>query len=221
MTESADATRALAIVAAKLLAAKGKRELAAIVERSSLTVVPGIEQWQVGSRVVEAHRLALVASPEDFVRLRIHENELEDIRWAIASSVKSGTTELAELLVVVRLPWVDMPWAAAYRTAPPAAEDEAPESVVEGAAALANAYGYARVADVLRRSTLEAYDVPSEGLPQRRLVLRLLPRDLVVAERDNDLAEHLRRCITHAATRAAVRIGTVELRVRSDDVTAT
>ncbi|NUO48258.1 MAG: hypothetical protein HOV80_05300 [Polyangiaceae bacterium] len=211
-----DATRALVSVAAKLLAAKGQHDLAAIVERSAISIVPGAEEWQVGSRVVEAHRLALEVGADDFVRLRVRERDLEAIRWAIGSAVKSGTTELAELLVVARLPYLEQPWATAYRTAPPAVDDGAPERVLRAAAELAMAYGLARVAGVLERSLLEAFDLPSDELAQRRLVLRMTSRDLVATERDSALAEQLQRCLVHAGTRASVRIVTVELRVRPE-----
>lgn len=223
MTESlatmplADAPSAVAAVAAKLLSAKGARDLALLVERSSMTLAPGSESWQVGSRTVEAHRLALVVAPDDFVRLRVRERDLDEIRWAVASVVRSATTELTELLVVVRLPVLEVPWSAAYRTAPMAADDSNPEGVITAAAALAEAYGDKRAAAVLRRGVLEMVDVPDEWISQRRVVVRLLPADLVATERDSGLDEMLRKCVTHAATRASARVLTVEIRLRSGE----
>ncbi len=210
-----DAPGAVAAVAAKLLEAKGARELAAILERSAMSLVPGSESWQVGSRTIEAHRLALVVSPDDFVRLRVREGDLDEIRWAIASVVRSGTTELAELVVVVRLPLVDKPWESAYRTAPRAEDDTTPEGVLQAAAALAVAYGSQRAAAVLGHAALETAD-STEGFPtQRRVVVRLLAADLVAVERDPDLDELVRRCVTHAVTRASVRVLSVEVRLRT------
>lgn len=210
-----DAPSAVGLMAAKLLFAKGERDLAALVERSSMTLAPGAESWQVGSRTVEAHRLALVVAPHDFVRLRVRERDLDEIRWAVAATVRTATTELAELLVVVRLPMVDLPWSVAYRTAPIPADDSLPEGVTEAAASLAEAYGHRRAAAVLRRSVLEMIDLPGEWISQRRVVLRLLAADLVATERDPDLDEMLRKCLTHAATRASARVLSVELRLQS------
>jgi hypothetical protein len=209
-----DRSAAVAVVAAKLLAAKGERDLAALVERSSMTQAPGTESWTVGSRMVDACRLALIVSPEDFVRLRVREGDLDEIRWAVASAVRSGTTELAELLVVVRLPFVDAPWSTAYRSSRPAADDTTPEGVIEAAAGLAEAYGHRRAAALLRRSALDMVDIPEEWIAQRRIVLQVVPADLVASERDPDLAEMLRRCVTHAATRASARVLSFEIRLR-------
>lgn len=212
-----DAPQAVASVAAKLLGAKGERDLAALVERSTLTLASGAEAWTVGSRVVEASRLALVVSAEDFVRLRVRERDLDEIRWAVASAVRTGTTELAELLVVVRLPFVEAPWSKAYRTARPAVDDTTPEGVIEAGAALADAYGHRRAGALLRRSLLDMLDIPAEWGVQRRLVLLVTATDLVACERDSDLAEMLRRCVTHAATRASATVLNFEIRLRAAD----
>lgn len=213
----ADPEAALCAAAARLLRSSGREALAELLEHAELRLDATEERWEMGSRSVSAQRVVLVLEPDAFVRLRDDAEALEAARSAIAEVVRSPTTELAELMLVVRLPEVGRPWADVYRqVSPRAPEDDAPERVLAAATALAFAYGAEAVRRALEAAELEAEDLPSEGPRLRRWVVRLLPADLARAERDGPFFDVLRRSVTHAATRAGVRVADVELRVRED-----
>jgi hypothetical protein len=203
---------------ASLLEARGELDLAALVRRASLELAPRSEGWRIGVRAVEAQGFALLCDPTDFARLSEHAEQLARIEASLADAVRTPTTELAGLALVLRLPVVDRSWASAYRDArafePPARPPPTSEQLLHAASALARALGDARAAEALEHAELEHEIVPSSGPPLLRYVLRLGAAELAHAERDRDLAALLERCLRHAATRVDRRVASVELRLR-------
>jgi hypothetical protein len=197
-----------------LLEARGEMELAALVEGAGVEVSGEGERWSMGSREVVASRFMLVVAAPAFVALKGDAAKLAAVREAFASAVRTPETELAELTPVLRLPAVERGWHHVYRSAAPAAAPERaePEAVLGGAAALLEAAGDARGAEMLRRAQLESAPVAGGG--QRslvRCVVRLDPADRVAIDRDVERGERLRRAVRDAGTRAAEAVASVEL----------
>jgi hypothetical protein len=120
-------------------------------------------------------------------------------------------------MLVLALPWIRATWEASYRDAPMAPPDDASDAaVLEGAAALLDALGDAAARSALERAELESAELPTTDVRLRRFVLRLPADALARAESDPDLADRLRRSVTHAATRARSRVADVELRLRTE-----
>jgi hypothetical protein len=204
---------ALRAAARELLAAQGEGRLAAMVDRAAIELAGEGERWSMGSREVLAARLALVVEPAVHVFLSEPER-FAAVRDAFARAVRTPETELAELILIVRLPGIERGWHRAYREAAPPASPERPEpeAVLGGAAALLDALGDPHGAEALRRATLEAAEVPSATPPALiRYVLRLNPADRAAADRDAALAERLRRAVREAGTRAVEAVAGVEL----------
>ena len=212
----------LADAVARVLTARGDDGLAAIVAAGRIEVAPHSETWTFDHRSVEAQRFVLVASPEDFVWLKAHPESLEVLRNAVAGVVDTPTTRLANLSVVVSLvspSGGQTTWGGVYRTAARAPRPPAETAEVGATAeALAQAYGDEFAAGILSRARLErAILSETGGIASVRWVVRLTPADFVAAEKSVSLTDRLVLSITHAATRAAERVGEVELRVRSTD----
>jgi hypothetical protein len=211
----------------RLLRAKGDDALAATVSVSKLERVPGDETWTLDHRPVEAHRFVLVVTPESFAKLREHADSLEVLREALASVVDTPSTRLAGLSLVIALGAPGAPasaapptWGSVYRTSAPSPEGAAdPDGVRRAAAALANAYGDAISARMLADAELTRADLFDNGaITTVRWIVHLSPEDLVAAERSTALGDRIIRCVTHAATRAAERVGEIELRAKAADV---
>lgn len=208
------ATAALRAGALSLLEAQGEREAAALVSMADVEIVGPGEPWLMGSRQVTAHRIALVLDPLSYAAAGRAPRLLEAVRAAFGSAMRTPTTELADLSVVLKLPGIAQGWDRAYRDAPRAADAEHPDpgAVLAGAAELAEALAETKVAAMLRRAELESADAAGGAYPPlMRYVLRLDPADLALAKRAPDLADRLRRAVHDAGTRAAEVVATVEL----------
>lgn len=203
--------------AVRVLAGGGHDALAMIVRDADLELLGRTQTWQVGDRALTAQTLVLTLSAEAFVALRATQGGLDEVRGALAALVRSPTTELAELLVVVRLPIVEQTWEALYRGAATrtAPERPPPEAVLRAASELLAALGDARSAAMLASAELEVASVPSSAeLVVVRYVLRLLPVDLATVQRDDALAERIKRALADAGTRAFEQVSGIELRAR-------
>src|SRR6185503_18619724 len=122
-------------------------------------------------------------------------------------------TELADLMIVVRLPGSGVTWRAAYREAPRQERPDSPdpEAVLEGAAQLLAAMGAKAAAAMLRRAELEQAWLASAEGKLVRYVIRLDPADLAAALRNADLAGQLDEAVKRAGTRAAGMVASVDL----------
>jgi hypothetical protein len=207
----------------RLLRASGEEALAKVVSASTLERLPGTEIWNLDQRSVDAHRFALVVTPEDFVWVKGRSEAVDELRKAFAAVVDSPSTRLASLSLVVALDGgagahgaMARTWASVYRTAAPEPEPPAePGRVRATATALAHAYGDPVAARLLVSAELLRAELSeSEGITLVRWVVRLRPDDLALAERETSLGDRVLRCVTHAATRATERVGEVELRAR-------
>ena len=212
------AVAALRAGAAELLAARGEPELGALVAAADVEIIGAGEPWAMGSRAVTAHRIALVVDAPVHAALTADPTRVAAIRDAFDAAMKTPETALLDLAIVLRLPAVRIGWHRAYRSAPPSYEADRPppEAVLEGAAALLDAGAGAdtKAAAMLRRATLEAAEVPGTSSPPLvRYVVRLEPPDRVLAEREPEIADRLRRAVHDAGTRASEAVATVELAV--------
>jgi hypothetical protein len=237
---STSAAAALRAGAAALLKERGEGELGAAVAKADVEIIGAGEPWQMGSRSVTAHRIALVVDAPVFAALTADPGKVAAIRGAFEAAVTTPETALADLALVLRLPAIQIGWHRAYREAPASysAEEERPSpgAVLGGATALLDAYAHARAqaasstggggggsrtkaaspdaqaAAILRRSTLEAADIASASSPPLvRYVVRLDPPDRALVERSPEIAERLRRAIHDAGTRASAAVAAVDL----------
>jgi hypothetical protein len=234
VSASASAAAALRAGAAALLKERGEGDLGAAVARADVEIIGPGEPWQMGSRAVTAHRIALVVDAPLFAALSADPGKMAAIRGAFEAAVTTPETALADLALVLRLPGVQIGWHRAYREAPAsysAGEEPPPlDGVLGGAAALLDARaqaaltgsgggGRAKVASpdaqaaaILRRATLEAADIASASSPPLvRYVVRLDPPDRALAERSPEIAERLRRAVHDAGTRASAAVAAVDL----------
>jgi len=197
-----------------MLDARGKHELAELVSRVDLELSGPDQRWRVNERDVSAQTFACLAAPEDYVRLRYGAGELEALRETLAAAVNSPETQLAELLLVVRLPTLAQPWRRLYREAPRRVESDAPpaDAVRMTAAALLTAQRRADLADMVERAELDQAELPSSGTLLLKYVLLLQPEDLAQLQRDGLAADAVSQAITDAGTRATRTVATVELR---------
>lgn len=195
--------------AAALLAGRGEAELATIVRAARVELAGAAEAWSMGTREVQAHRVALGVPAEAFAALAGDAAKLDAVRAAFAHAMRSPDTELADLHVELLLPTLDRTWSQAYRDAPirdVPAERPAPEAVLAGAAALLDEAGERRAAAMLARARLDAAAVPSASLPITRYVLQLATADRASTWQQPELEERLRRAIHDAASRAAEQV---------------
>jgi hypothetical protein len=197
---------ALRAGAAALLDETGEPALARLVEGGEVTLASRAETWAMGARAVTAHHVALAIRAPAYAEIIAAPDRLDAVKRAFARAIRSSETELAELHLELLLPAVERSFHDAYRMAPPVmGPREAPstEAILAGAAALLDARGAASAAALLRRSGgLEVSPVADAEPAILRCVVRLSPRDLVMAERDAPLGDAIRRAIQAAATRA-------------------
>lgn len=214
-----DALAALREGVVGLLEHGGRARLAALVGGSELELAGRGQTWSIGERAVVAQTVVMALSPAEFVELGATPESAAAVRDAFADAMRSPTTELASLLVVVRLPIVEEPWESVYRHAAVRATPERPSGarVLRAASELLVARGDATAASILEHAELDVATAPSgsEGVVLR-CVLCLTALDLARVEREPALAEALRRSIRDAGTRALERVGEVDLRVRLD-----
>jgi hypothetical protein len=205
---------ALKAGAALLLEGKGKRVLADLVRSARIEIAGPGEAWTIGARAVVAHRLALVVPAKAFLDLTRDTGALGEVKAAFAQAMQSPDTELANLHVELLLPGEDRPWSRAYRDAPvrdlPAPAND-PSAILRGASALLEALGDDTGASMLGRARVELAQVPGEGTPLTRVVVRLAPADRAETWHDPVLEEAIRRAVHDAAIRAgedvAVELG--------------
>jgi hypothetical protein len=147
------------------------------------------------------------------VRLSAQPARLDAIREAFATAMRSPDTELADLVLLLRLEVHVGGWHRIYRGAPsrPAPERPADDAVQGGAVALCEAAGAKAAAEILRHARLESSDVPQSVTPLRRFVVRLDPRDYARTERDPALADRIRRSVRAAGVTAEGGLCDVEL----------
>jgi hypothetical protein len=192
--------------AAALLEGRGRRALAELVRTARLEIAGAGEAWTIGAREVTAHRLALIVTAPAFLELTRDAAALDEVKSAFAQAMRSPDTELADLHVELLLPGEERPWSRAYRDAPvrdlPAPEGS-PSAVLRGAAALLEALGETAGAAMLGRARLEFAQIPGEGTPLTRIVVRLAPADRAETWHDPVLEAALRRAVHDAAMRAA------------------
>jgi len=200
---------------AGLLAARGERELSEIVGRSEVELIGPEERWEMGARAVTAHRVGLVVSAADHVRLSADAARLDAIREAFATAMHTPETELSDLVLVLRLHEHVGGWHRIYRGAPsrPSPERPSDEAVLGGAIELCDAAGAKVASEILGRARLASSDVPASVTPLRRFLLRLEPRDFARAERDPLLADRIRRSVRAAGVTAEGGLCDVELGV--------
>jgi hypothetical protein len=206
--------RALCAAAAELLEANGEVDLADLLRSAALEVVGRPEAWTVGTRAVAAYRIALGVDAAAYADLRAAPARLEAVRAALAAAVRGPGTDLAELVLVLRLPGVagglERPLAAATARLDP--ERPAAAAVLAGAVELLEAEGRFDAAALVEVGALEAADVPSAGEGRLvRYVARLPAEALVEARRRPDLEGAIAAAVRDAATRAAERVASVEL----------
>jgi hypothetical protein len=198
-----------------LLAARGERELAQIVHRSEVELVGPEERWEMGARAVTAHRVGLVVSATDHVRLSGDAARLDALREAFATAMRTPDTELSDLVLVLRLEPHVGGWHRIYRGAPshPAPERPSDDAILGGAIALCEATGAKAAVEILERARLESSDVPASVSPLRRFLVRLDPRDFARTEREPLLADRIRRSVRAAGVTAESGLCDVELGV--------
>lgn len=216
MGDPTDPTSAVLAAALEVLEANGNAEAAAIVDDAELVPAGRSEHWEVGSREVDARPFALVVSPRAFVALR-EPAKLEALRDALAAVLRSESTELSTLHLLVRLPGVGRPWGHVYRTASSSVPVERPtdEAVLAGATALASALDDEAAERALAQATLESVEVPSSSeRALRRYVLHLGADALARADKNRPFSDRLRWLVEQAATRASEAVADVELRLR-------
>jgi len=214
------ATLALRQGVVELLELRGEAELAAIVGRAEVELLRKAEDWRIGLRSVEAQSVGLACDAPDFARLTRDAAWFAEVERAFAEAVRSPTTELASLVLVLRLPAIGRSWASAYRdhtlAEPPAPPPPTSEQLLRASASLARALDDEPAALAFERARLEAELVPSKSGALLRYLLRLEAKDLARAERDVAWASLVERCLRHAATRIDRRVASVELRLRVD-----
>lgn len=208
-----DPEAALGAGARALLAARGEHALAEIVDRSEVELIGPEERWEMGARAVTAHRVGLLVSAADHVRLSGDAARLDAVREAFATAMRTPHTELSELVLVLRLEEHTGGWHHIYRGAPsrPAPERPSDEAVLGGAIALCEATGAKAAAEILARARLESSAMAESVSPLWRFLVRLEPRDFARAERDPLLADHLRRSVRAAGVTAASSLCDVEI----------
>lgn len=210
------ALAALKMGAIALLEAQGKQDLAAIVRDASLELA-GTEAWGIGSRDVTAHRLALIVDAPAYLALTGDAHLLGPVRGAFARAMRTPATELAEIIVVLRLPEpAGQGWHHVYREAPVirVPERPPPERVLAGAVALLRAKGAARPARILARGALEHAELGYSDAPLVRYVVRLSADDLAEVESDGQLQLDVCQAVIAAGTRAAERLARVDFAVK-------
>jgi hypothetical protein len=201
----------------RLLAEGGEPRLAELCAGAEVELLGQTQTWTVGERRVLAQSIVMALAPEELVELRRRPDGVSVVREAFATALRSPTTELAELFVIVRLPVVDSTWQRIYRQAParPTPDRPEPMAVLEAAADLLRALGEPVAAAMLDRAELEIVPVPSSpDVVISHGVVRLVPADLAMAQRDELLADRIRRAVADAATRAVERVSEIELRAR-------
>ena len=211
-----DPTNAVLLGALELLIESGSSDMADLLRDADLEPAGHAERWEVGSREVFAHSFTLVVSPKTFVALR-EPKSLERVKDAITSVVRSFSTELSSLHVVVRLPVIGRSWGHVYRSVAPRAVEERPseEAVLAGAEELARALEDEAACDALASAILSSAEVRAGGeRALRRYVLGLSAPSLARTEKDRPFGDRLRWLIEHAATRADEAVADVELRLR-------
>jgi len=209
---------ALREAVAGLLDARGASTEARIVARAQLHLLPGDRKWSLGSREVEAQAFELSIDAPGFAILGITPGGRERVKDALADAVATGETILADLFIVLALPDGSGGWGSAYRSAPRKDWDPPTDgpSVLVAAVDLLDAEGYTSAARLLERGHLSFAEVSSSGdSPLRRWVISLSPADMAEAQRLPKVAEHLRRAVTLAATRAREVVASVDLAVVS------
>jgi len=205
----------LAAGVAALLEARGEKELGAIVRRSVVHVVGRAERWSMGARDVAAHRIALVVSAADHVRLASSAPRFAVVRDAFATAVRSPETEMENLILVLELPPSRTTFAQGYRDAPIRTFDTpAADAVLGGAAALCQALGDEAAARALSRATLEDAFVATGERSVRRFVLRLDAADFALTERHVEFGDQLMRAVRSAAATPNEATSAVFLAVR-------
>lgn len=210
-----EALAALRAGAQALLEAEGERSLAALLEQASIEIVGRGETWTMGARTVTAHRVALVVDAPAYVAIAHDANRLDAIRRALSAALRTPETELAEVTIVLRLPAAQRGWHHVYRHAGPREPDRpAPEAVLAGAIAVLEATrepAADRAAEMLRRASLEASELPSSAGLLARYVVRLDALDLARGQRDVDVLELVKRVVREAGLRPGVLVGGVEV----------
>lgn len=191
-------TSALHAAVVQHLEHEGAARAAAIAGGAEVELV-GSERWSMGSREVQAARVALVVGAAEHVALQRDATLLAQLRGAFAAALRTPETDLAELFVVLRLPVLQVGWHRAYRDAPAASPERPSEgAVLAGARALLDAEGDAPGADLLGRASLETAP-SSSGLC--RGVLRFAAADFARLRRDPGLGARLSEAVRAAATR--------------------
>jgi hypothetical protein len=210
---AADALRSAVI---DLLAARGRKDLSALVARSHVEIVGPSERWSMSDREVLAQRVALTVSAADHVLLSASSERLAALRDAFAAAMRTPETELCDLSILLRLSPEGHAYHHVYRDVPERAEPSPPtaEAILAGAIALREAAGDKASASILQRAEIETSPVPFAG-HLVRLVLRLDAGDLLRAERDPLLADWLRRSVRDAGTTASQGVAGVDLAVRA------
>lgn len=212
------ATLALRQGVVELLERRGAAPLAEVVGRAEVELLRKAEDWRIGLRAVEAQIVGLLCDAPDFATLTRDSELLGVVERAFAEAVRSPTTELASLVLVLRLPAIGRSWASAYRdhtlAEPPAPPPPTSEQLLRASGALARALGDEAAGVALERARLESENVPSKSTVLVRYLLRLDAHDLARAERDSEWASLVERCFRHAATRIDRRVASVELRLR-------
>jgi hypothetical protein len=216
------ALAALKSGAIALLDAEGKGDLAAIVAAAELELT-GTEEWGMGSREVTAQRLALIVDAPAYLKLTGDEHTLDAVRGAFARAMRTPSTELAELAVVLRLPEPgSRGWHHVYREAPVIRlpERPPPERVLAGAVALLRARGARRArgamaaAQILSRGALECEDLGYSDTPLVRYVVRLPGDDLAEVQSDGEISLEISQAVIAAGTRASERLARVDFAVK-------
>ena len=211
----ADPRPALREAVAGLLVASGRDDLSALVAGAEIELCAGAEIWSIGAREVAAQRLALLVTPAIYARLQ-GTADLQGIRDAFATVVRSFDTELAEFALFVSLPSLQGGWGHAYRSAPVSDRPEpAPDAVRSAAIALAEAYGREEDARALERSSLEVGVTGDPDGSLRKWVVRLEPDDFVALDRSLERSSFLERVLRIAAAGATVQVGEVVLSCRA------
>jgi hypothetical protein len=209
-----EALAALREGVAALLEARGAHDVAEVARRADLELVGPGEAWSLGGRSVHADHVALATTAPDYAFVTGDPARLAALRDAAAAAMRTPSTELAELVVVLRLPGLDRAWSGAYRQAPRRDPAPAPDpaAVLAAACALLDAEGEGDAAAIAGRATLERAAVPTTGpLGLARWALRLAPADYARASRDASLERRLTRAVEAAATRADERVASIDL----------